>query len=81
MEALLLRHWGFRKFRPAQEDAVLAGAAGRDLLAILPTGGGKSICYQIPGLYRGGVCLVIGPLVALMADQVNGLKKAGVQAD
>lgn len=81
LEALLLRHWGFRKFRPAQEDAVLAGAAGRDLLAILPTGGGKSICYQIPGLYRGGVCLVIGPLVALMADQVSGLKKAGVQAD
>lgn len=81
LEELLLRHWGFSSFRPGQEDVVLSGAAGEDVLAILPTGGGKSVCYQIPGLYRGGVCLVISPLVALMADQVQGLKNAGLQAE
>jgi ATP-dependent DNA helicase RecQ len=80
LEVLLERHWGHPCFRPAQEPVVLAAAAGRDVLAILPTGGGKSIGYQIPGLYRGGVCLVISPLVALMADQVDGLQRAGIRA-
>jgi len=80
LEVLLERHWGYAAFRPAQEPIVLAAASGRDVLAILPTGGGKSIGYQIPGLYRGGVCLVISPLVALMADQVDGLKRAGLRA-
>lgn len=80
LEVLLERHWGYAHFRPAQEPVVMAAAAGRDVLAILPTGGGKSIGYQIPGLYRGGVCLVISPLVALMADQVDGLKRAGLRA-
>lgn len=81
LEGLLNRHWGHASFRPSQEKVVLAGAQGRDVLAILPTGGGKSVCYQVPGLYRGGVCLVISPLVALMSDQVNGLKKAGLTAE
>ena len=80
LEVLLERHWGYPKFRPAQEPVVLAAASGRDVLAILPTGGGKSIGYQVPGLYRGGVCLVISPLVALMADQIGGLKRAGIRA-
>ncbi len=80
LEALLRAHWGHEAFRPAQEPVVLEAASGRDVLAILPTGGGKSICYQVPGLYRGGVCLVISPLVALMADQVEGLKQAGIAA-
>ena len=80
LEALLHAHWGHAAFRPAQEPVVLEAAAGQDVLAILPTGGGKSICYQVPGLYRGGVCLVISPLVALMADQVDGLKQAGIAA-
>ena len=80
LELLLQQHWGHDHFRSAQEPVVMAAASGKDVLAILPTGGGKSICYQVPGLFRGGVCLVITPLVALMADQVQGLKRAGIEA-
>ena len=81
LEVLLQQHWGHARFRENQVPVVQAAAAGQDVLAVLPTGGGKSICYQVPGLYRGGVCLVISPLVALMADQVAGLKKAGLSAE
>ena len=81
LEALLQKHWGYDRFREAQVPVVCAAAEGHDVLAILPTGGGKSICYQIPGAFRGGVCLVISPLVALIADQVEGLRKAGLRAD
>ena len=80
LELLLQQHWGHAHFRSAQEPVVLAAASGKDVLAILPTGGGKSICYQVPGLFRGGVCLVITPLIALMADQVRGLKRTGIEA-
>ena len=80
LEALLRKHWGHAHFRESQVPVVTAAAAGRDVLAILPTGGGKSICYQVPGVARGGVCLVISPLVALMADQVEGLTQAGLPA-
>ena len=62
LEQVLREHWGFAAFRPSQVPVVLSGASGGDTLAILPTGGGKSICYQVPGLVRGGVCLVISPL-------------------
>ncbi len=81
LEQVLREHWGFSAFRPSQVPVVLSGASGGDTLAILPTGGGKSICYQIPGLVRGGICLVISPLVALMADQVQGLRARGIAAD
>ena len=81
LESILRAHWGFPAFRPSQVPVVLAAAAGGDTLAILPTGGGKSICYQVPGLHRGGVCLVVSPLIALMRDQVDGLRKHGVRAD
>ena len=81
LEALLRQHWGHAHFREAQVPVVSAAAEGQDLLAILPTGGGKSLCYQVPGLYRGGVCLVISPLVALIADQVDGLRKADIAAE
>lgn len=81
LEQILEQHWGFPAFRPSQVEVVMSAAAGRDTLAILPTGGGKSICYQVPGLYRGGVCLVISPLVALMQDQVEGLKRKGISAE
>ena len=81
LEALLRQHWGYTHFREAQVPVVSAAAKGQDVLAILPTGGGKSLCYQVPGLHRSGVCLVISPLVALIADQVFGLRKAGVVAD
>ncbi len=77
---LLKEVFGFDGFRPGQEEIVAAVAAGRDVLAILPTGGGKSLCFQLPALMRGGVTVVISPLIALMRDQVRALKAAGVEA-
>ena len=81
MPADLLREvWGFDGFRPGQGEIVEAVAAGRDVLAIMPTGGGKSLCYQLPALMRDGVTVVISPLIALMRDQVRSLREAGVAA-
>jgi ATP-dependent DNA helicase RecQ len=79
-EALLRDVFGFDGFRPGQGEIVEAVAAGRDVLAIMPTGGGKSLCYQLPALLRDGVTLVVSPLIALMRDQVRGLRAAGVEA-
>ncbi|MEZ5945856.1 MAG: DEAD/DEAH box helicase [Hyphomonas sp.] len=76
--ALLKRVYGYEAFRGLQEDVIADALAGRDALAVLPTGGGKSLCYQIPALLRPGVGLVVSPLIALMADQVDALKLAGV---
>jgi len=78
--ALLRQTFGFDSFRPGQEEIVRAVAAGRDVLAIMPTGGGKSLCYQLPALMGEGVTLVISPLIALMRDQVRALREAGVEA-
>jgi ATP-dependent DNA helicase RecQ len=78
--ALLGRVFGFDGFRPGQEEILAAVAAGRDVLAIMPTGGGKSLCYQLPALMREGVTLVVSPLIALMRDQVRALTAAGVEA-
>ncbi|WP_368185307.1 DNA helicase RecQ [Aestuariibius sp. HNIBRBA575] len=72
--------FGFDAFRPGQEDIVRAVASGQNTLAIMPTGGGKSLCFQLPALIREGVTIVISPLIALMRDQVRGLKEAGVEA-
>lgn len=77
---LLRQVWGFDSFRPGQQDIVEAVAAGRDVLAIMPTGGGKSLCYQLPALMRDGVTVVVSPLIALMRDQVRSLREAGVPA-
>jgi ATP-dependent DNA helicase RecQ len=77
---LLARIFGFSGFRPGQEDIVEAVCAGRDTLAIMPTGGGKSLCFQLPALCRPGVTLVISPLIALMRDQVRALQEVGVAA-
>jgi ATP-dependent DNA helicase RecQ len=77
---LLGQVWGFDDFRPGQEEIVAAVEAGRDVLAIMPTGGGKSLCYQLPALTRPGVTLVISPLIALMRDQVRALQANGVAA-
>ncbi|SIS58920.1 DNA helicase RecQ [Phaeovulum vinaykumarii] len=77
---LLSRIWGFHDFRPGQEEIVQAVIAGHDTLAIMPTGGGKSLCYQLPALCRPGLTLVISPLIALMRDQVRALRAAGVEA-
>ncbi|MDU8942454.1 DNA helicase RecQ [Ovoidimarina sediminis] len=77
---LLSTVFGFSEFRPGQEEIVRAVAEGRDTLAIMPTGGGKSLCFQLPALMRDGVTVVISPLIALMRDQVRGLQAAGVAA-
>ena len=77
---LLRRVWGFPDFRPGQAEIVAAVRDGRDVLAIMPTGGGKSLCFQLPALCRPGVTVVISPLIALMRDQVRALKALGVEA-
>ncbi|MCT4555212.1 MAG: DNA helicase RecQ [Pelagimonas sp.] len=79
-EALLKDIFGFDGFRPGQAEIVDAVASGQNVLAIMPTGGGKSLCFQLPALMRDGVTVVISPLIALMRDQVRGLREAGVAA-
>jgi len=78
--AILQQYWGYEQFRPLQEDIVNAVLQGQDTLALLPTGGGKSICFQVPAMMKPGLCLVITPLIALMKDQVANLKKRGITA-
>ncbi len=78
--ALLESVFGFAGFRPGQAEIVSAVTAGENTLAIMPTGGGKSLCFQLPALCRAGVTVVISPLIALMRDQVRALKAAGVAA-
>ena len=79
-DTLLRDVFGFDAFRPGQQEIVEAVIAGKNTLAIMPTGGGKSLCYQLPALVRPGVTVVISPLIALMRDQVRGLREAGVEA-
>ena len=79
--ATLRSYFGHTAFRPGQEDLVRAVLSGRDALGILPTGGGKSICYQVPALLLPGLTLVVSPLVSLMTDQVERARKAGLTAD
>ena len=82
MEAreVLKQYWGYETFRPMQEEIISAAAEGRDVLAILPTGGGKSVCFQVPALMKEGLALVVTPLVALMKDQVQNLADRGIRA-
>ena len=77
---ILSEYWGYDSFRPKQEDIVAAALEGRDVLAILPTGGGKSVCFQVPALMREGIAVVITPLIALMKDQVQNLNDRGIKA-
>ncbi len=78
---VLRQTFGYPDFRPGQEEIVDALLAGRNVLAVMPTGAGKSLCYQVPALVKGGLAIVVSPLVALMQDQVAALKLAGVAAE
>src|SRR6202048_117172 len=77
---VIKRHWGFSALRPLQEPAMRAVLDGRDSLVVMPTGGGKSLCYQAPAVLRGESTVVISPLISLMKDQVDSLQACGVPA-
>ena len=80
LESVLKQYFGFSSFRPLQQDIIRDALAGKDVFAVLPTGGGKSLCFQLPALIRPGLTVVISPLIALMKDQVDSLQAAGVAA-
>src|SRR5882724_8260834 len=77
---LLKQYFGFLSFRPLQEEIIRDALAGRDVFALLPTGGGKSLCFQLPAMARNGLTVVVSPLIALMKDQVDGLIAGGMPA-
>src|SRR5258706_14176115 len=78
--ATVRRYWGYGELRPLQEDAIRSGLEQRDSLVVLPTGGGKSLCYQVPAVLAGKTDIVVSPLIALMKDQVDGLRECGYPA-
>ena len=80
LRAALKQYFGFESFRPLQEQIVRDALAGKDVFAVLPTGGGKSLCFQIPALVRPGLTVVVSPLISLMKDQIDALTKRGVSA-
>ena len=77
-QEILKSYWNYESFRPMQEEIVLSVLSGKDVLALMPTGGGKSICFQVPAMVKEGLCLVVSPLIALMKDQVQKLRNKGI---
>ena len=77
---IIQKHWGYSSLRPLQEEAMLATLAGRDSLVVMPTGGGKSLCYQAPAILSDNITVIVSPLISLMKDQVDGLLANGIAA-
>lgn len=80
IQAILKQYWGYTQFRPQQEEVIEAVLEGKDVLTLLPTGAGKSLCFQVPTIYQKGICVIISPLIALMQDQVKDLKSKNLTA-
>lgn len=80
IQQALTKYWGYTEFRPMQEEIITSVLQGKDTLALLPTGGGKSVCFQVPALVSDGICIVVSPLIALMKDQVDNLRKKNINS-
>ncbi|MBQ8645924.1 MAG: RecQ family ATP-dependent DNA helicase [Bacteroidales bacterium] len=80
IKGILKKYWGYDEFRPMQQEIISSALAGKDTLALMPTGGGKSVCFQVPAMAKEGICLVVSPLIALMKDQVQNLGSKGIKA-